>query len=344
MDRECKRGIGNRHTSFFVKHAMSNSSALPTRTRNLAALVPALALAALISACNTFGTATPAPTAPPTGGPSTGPTTGPTTPPATPSPTPTPVPTVKPDGIEHPTGANEIILRMEEGGGFVPFGFMVTQSPAFTLYGDGTVIFKPIDNRPNAFESAYLPWQVAHLDEAGIQSLLEYALTTGRLANARENYDNPMVADAGTTMFTLNAGGQEKVVSVYGLFEMPDPGPDAADRTGFNQLRNALNNFQNEAGIGDITTYEPEFYKVILMQGFGEPVGEPLDWPWDDLTPADFPAGDEPGGINIMDAEHAAKLLEIPNGGHTGVWVADPDGNIVQMGVRPLLPDENPEG
>jgi len=232
---------------------------------------------------------------------------------------------------------------MEEGGGFVPFGFMITQSPQFTLYGDGTVIFKPIDNRQN-FNAAYLPWQVAHLDEVGIQALLDYALTTGRLANAKESYDNPMVADAGSTIFTLNAGGQEKVVNVYALFEMPDPGPDAADRTGFNQLRTALVNFQNQSGIGEITTYEPEFYKVILMQGFGEPVGEVLDWPWDDLTPADFPAGDEPGGIAILDAEHTSKLLETPNGGHTGVWVSDPDGNIVQMGIRPLLPDENPEG
>ena len=81
-----------------------------------------------------------------------------------------------------------------------------------------------------------------------------------------------------------------------------------------------------------------------MMQGFGEPVGDSLDWPWDDLTPDDFPAGDEPGGIAILDAEHTAKLLETPNGGHVGVWVTDPDGNIVQMGVRPLLPDENPEG
>ena len=201
---------------------------------------------------------------------------------------------------------------MEEGGGFVPFGFMVTQSPQFTLYGDGTVIFKPVDNRPNAFESAYLPWQVAHLDEEGIQALLQYALTTGRLANAKESYDNPMIADAGITIFTLNAGGPEKVVNIYALFEMPDPDvPDQADRAGFSQLRTALVNFQDQAGIGDITTYEPTFYKVIMMQGFGEPVGDALDWPWDDLTPDDFPAGDEPGGIAILDAEHTAKLLEL---------------------------------
>src|SRR5215218_3332648 len=236
MDRECKRGAGNRHTLFFVQHAMSNSSAPPSRTRNVAAIVPTLALAALIAGCNVGQAQTPVPTAPPTSGPSTGPTAEPTAAPATPSPTPTPVPTTNPDQIEHPTGAEEIILRMEEGGGFVPFGFMVTQAPTFTLYGDGTVIFKPVDNRPN-FEAAYLPWQVAHLDETGIQALLEYALTTGRLANARESYDNPMVADAGSTMFTLDAAGQQKVVNVYALFEIPDPGPDAADRSGFNQLR-----------------------------------------------------------------------------------------------------------
>ena len=35
-----------------------------------------------------------------------------------------------------------MILRYEEGGGFMMAGFIATQAPIFTLYGDGTVIFR----------------------------------------------------------------------------------------------------------------------------------------------------------------------------------------------------------
>jgi hypothetical protein len=319
---------------------MSHVNTSSVRARHLAAIIPAFALAALITACNVGTVATPPPSSPP----SNDPTTLPATPPGpTQTPTPVPTPTLNPEQIQHPTGATDIVLRMEEGGGFVPFGFFITQAPQFTLYGDGTVIFQQIDNRQGSFDLPKLPWLVGHVDEEGVQALLQFALSTGRLLNAKESYDNPMVADAGSTIFTLNAGGLSKVVNVYALFEMPDPGPDAADRAGFSQLRSALIDFQNQEGIGELTEYVPDFYKVVLLEGFGEPTGEVADWPWDDLTTDDFPAGDEPGGIAILDAEHVSKLMDVPNGGTPGIWVHDPDGTLVQLGVRPLLPDENPD-
>jgi hypothetical protein len=288
----------------------------------------ALALTTLLAACNAGPGVSPSPTNPP----------GPT-----PTPSPTPSPTFGPDDIEHPTGRTDIVLRIEQGGGFVPFGFLFTQSPSFTLYGDGTVIFKPIDTRAgDPFGGQQmLPWLVGHMTEADMQTLLNYALTTGRLANARDNYDNPMVADAGSTIFNINAGGVEKVVNIYALGL--DDGPDRADRQGFNQLAEVLNDFQNQSGLdlGEVVAYEPELYKLLLMEGFGEPVGQVIEWPWDDLTVADWPDAEEPDGrIKVLDSEHVAKLMDVPNGGHIGIWVGTPEGTNVQFGVRPLLPDE----
>ena len=307
-------------------------TAMPSRAHRPAALLT-LALAGLIAACN-FG---PGATTPPA-------TQGPTPTPAgpTPSPSPTPAPTFNADQIQHPTGATDIVLRMEQGGGFVPMNFLLTQAPQFTLYGDGTVIFQQVDNRGAPFgTTANLPWLIGHLDEEGIQALLRFALSTGRLANAKDNYENPMIADAGTTIFNLNAAGLEKVVNIYalGLDDMQGV-PDQADRAGLSQLAAVLNDFGTQDGLGDVVAYEPEFYRVILVEAFGEPVGAPLEWPWTDVTLDNFPSGDEPGGIAHLDAEHVAKLIDVPNGGHIGVWVEDPDGNLVQLAVRPLLPDE----
>lgn len=263
----------------------------------------------------------------------------------TPSPSPLPSPTFGPDQISHPTGATDIVLRMEQGGGFMPFGFLVTQSPSFTLYGDGTVIFKQLDTRSgDPFGGQQmLPFLMGHMSEADVQTLLEFALTTGRLGGARENYENPMIADASSTIFNLNAADMEKVVSVYALSETSEPGPDAADRNGFAQLAEVLNDFPNQSGLdlGDVVVYEPELYKVILLEGFGDPVAAPLDWPWEDLSLGDWPTAEEPDGrIAFLDAEHVAKLTDVPNGGHVGVWVTAPDDTLVQLGVRPLLPDE----
>jgi hypothetical protein len=219
-------------------------------------------------------------------------------------------------------------------------GFIITQAPTFTLYGDGTVIFQPIDTRQNAFDQPHLPWVMGHLNEEAVQALLGFALTTGRLANAADTYNDGMIADAPTTIFNLNAAGVQKVVSVYALSDMAQPGPDAADRQGFWQLAQVLQNFETQQELGETTTYDPEFYRVTLVEAFGDPVGEPVKWPWNDLTLDEFPAGDELGGTAVLDREHVAKLMEVPNGGHPGVWALDPDGNAIQFGVRPLLPDE----
>ena len=313
---------------------MSTMTVMPSRAHRPAALL-ILALAGLIAACN----AGPGATTPPA-------TQGPTPTPAgpTPSPSPTPAPTFGQGQIQHPTGANDIVLRMEQGGGFMPMNFSITQAPQFTLYGDGTVIFQQIDNRGAPFGTlGYLPWLVGHLDEEGIQALLAFAMGPGRLANAKDNYDNPMIADAGTHVFNLNAAGEEKVVNVYALGLEGQPGPDQADRAGFSQLAAVLNDFASQDGLGDVVAYEPEFYKVVLVEAFGNPVGAPIDWPWTDVDPDDFASGDEPGAIKILDAEHVAELMEVPNGGHIGIWVTDPDDKLVQLAVRPLLPDENPE-
>jgi len=298
------------------------------------------ALAALLTAC----AALPGASAPPTAAP-------PTEVPASPEPTPPPPPTPTPspsfggDQIEHPTGATDVVLRMETGGGFVPIDFLLTQAPQFTLYGDGTVVFEAAAD-PNRFGPGgpLTPFQTGRMTEEGMQALLSYALSTGRLAGARDSYIDMMIADAPTTTFTLNAGGLDKVVSVYAL-GMAQPGdPDAVDKSGFAQLADVLNNFERQAQSGtldEIKPYDANLYKATMLdQAPGGP-GQAVDWPWEDLTLADFPTGDEPGRVKVLTRDQVALLTDVPNGGQTGIPVNTPDGeSVVSFGLRPLLPDE----
>jgi hypothetical protein len=81
-----------------------------------------------------------------------------------------------------------------------------------------------------------------------------------------------------------------------------------------------------------------------MLPAAGEPAGQPIDWPWDDVSIDDFPApGDEPGQSLTMTREQVAELTEVPNGGVPAIWVTAPDDSLVQFAVRPLLPDEEPE-
>jgi hypothetical protein len=136
---------------------------------------------------------------------------------------------VNADRVDHPTGSTDVVLRMDQGGGFVAPAFLASQAPVFTLFGDGTVILRnptadPLpavgDTMPNR------PFRTAKLSDEQIQETLKMAIGQGGLDTARLEYGNNMVADAGTTTFAIGAGGLKKTVSVYAL------GIDTAGRSG----------------------------------------------------------------------------------------------------------------
>ena len=109
-----------------------------------------------------------------------------------------PGPTV--GAIDHKTGATDVVLRIEQGGGFVPMEYQATNAPGFTLYGNGVVVFQPtvaIFPEPDANGvSRLVPWRTGKLDETQVQELLEFALTNGGLGTARADYIAGGIADA----------------------------------------------------------------------------------------------------------------------------------------------------
>ena len=143
------------------------------------------------------------------------------------SPSIAPSPTV--GAIAHPTGADEIVLRYEDVGGFTPPEWQAARLPYFTLYGDGRVVFQQTTAEvPPREDNVFVgpPLRTALLSEDQVQELLEYALTDGGLAIAKTDYQNPMVADVPTAVFTINAANDSKTVSVVGLGMESQPGPD----------------------------------------------------------------------------------------------------------------------
>ncbi|MFL5680584.1 MAG: hypothetical protein ACJ77B_08290 [Chloroflexota bacterium] len=256
---------------------------------------------------------------------------------------PSPSPTIA--GIQHATGPGDVVLRMEQGGGFVNPEFLLTNGPLFTLYGDGTIVFR--DDRVAPPESTdginrALPYKTARLSEQQIQALLESAITEGRLGVARALYDPGNIADAGSTTFTLDAGGVKKTVSVVALGMESWPGPDAPVVASMAKLADRLRAF-DENGTFPTQTYAPAGYRALLWENAGGGA-EPHAWPWPELKATDFvaPAGDGPSfPRRVMTPADAAKLgIKGIEGGVMAFPIKAPDGKIYNFALRPLLPDE----
>jgi hypothetical protein len=248
--------------------------------------------------------------------------------------------------VDHKTGPTDVLLRYDEGGGFVMPGFLASQTPPFTLYGDGTVIF-----RNNALEfpppqgsvSMMNPMRTAKLTEEQIQDVLLLALREGGLAVARPKYENNMVADAGTAIFTIHAGGVDKTVSVYALgMEVQDA--DAPARAAFQKLAQRLTDF-DQGGTFETVVYEPGAYRGILMGAAGVQAPDMRQWPWPDLKVTDFKPDADPNGLQFphrtMTAEEIAKL-DVKNfqGGFQGLVLTGSDAKPYTLSLRPLLPDD----
>jgi hypothetical protein len=261
-----------------------------------------------------------------------GPTTSPTT-----APTPTAAPTQ--GGIQHPTGATDVLLRMDTSGGFAPIEFMATSAPTFTLYGDGTVVFRdPMAPPPDPLGNVtrLSPFLTVRLGEEGIQALLEDAIGRGALGIAAGPYIG-MGADIPTTTFTITADGRTKAVSVVGL--SPDMHPnDSVIVTALSALADRLQGFASV--IAGEQPYVPAAFRGVVMsvdQAFGPVVA----WPWPGVQPTDF-KGDQNEFLltrTMTPAEVAALGVPGAEGGLQGVTLQS-GGKLYSFSLRPLLPDE----
>lgn len=291
-------------------------------------------MAIIVAACSGGGAS-----APPSAGPSSVPSSGPSE-----APSGSPVG----DVVDHATGATDVILRYDLGPGFVMAGFAATMVPPFTLYGDGTVIYRdPAQEIPPAQGSVFVmnPMRIARLTETQIQELLIFALGEGGLAAARADYRNDMIADAGTAIFTIRAGGFEKTVNIYALELETQGGADGPARAAFQRLADRLTTL-DKGGAVTSEVYVPTTYRAALLEAPGIVAPDIRAWPWDDVAIADFKPSADPNGLQFPHLDMTAAQLDLLDvtdyeGGYQGLVITGPDGLLYTLNVRPLLPEED---
>ncbi|CAN5448383.1 hypothetical protein BH23ACT3_BH23ACT3_09760 [soil metagenome] len=240
-------------------------------------------------------------------------------------------------GYQHPTGADDVVLRIGFEGGFVTPEITFQDLPLVLVTGDGrlfqqgpVVAIYPGPLLPNV--------QVRTVSEAGIQSILGLADQYDLLAE--HTYERPdMIADAADTVVTINAGGETFEHRAYALGMGGGP-----DDTETDERRIALADFVREIQeyavgpesdeLGPESAFEPDVFLVRTMLAgdwSGDDGIEPtvVDWPAEVSVRLD-------GEIECAEipADEVAELFADAN---QLTWFAE-DGNSYQVFVTPRLP------
>lgn len=235
--------------------------------------------------------------------------------------------------------STRVVLRMHVGGGFVPVSVALLETPTFTLYADGTAIFRP--STGGTFD-APAPLVRAELTDEQVAALLAFAAGPGGLADAAEQYSDMFVSDAPTTVFTIDTPELSKTVSAYALgFENPAGSPDAEILARLASLASTLGAFEQQVDAGNVESaalYEPLSYLATFTPDYEGNTAQPAVWPFDIAVP-EFPA-DGSFPTLVLTPEQVAQVTTVPSGGVGDLYYVDAADRTFHVAIRPLLPDE----
>jgi hypothetical protein len=256
-------------------------------------------------------------------------------------------------GIDHPSGADQLVLRVETGGGFVPVEYNLRALPGVSIYGDGRMIVEgPVIE---IYPGPALPnLQVSQLTEEAVQAILREASLAG-LVGEDAIYDYPCVTDLPTTTFTIVTEGRTHTVSAYALgfeSEMGDPAAcgdfevdvDArAKLVEFQRKLGDLRSWLPEGSVGPEEEFAPSRLRVYTRPYVDDPeLPQPeTEWPLEGALGSfgekDPNLGDTRCGV-VAGADLDALLPLARSANQLTPWVSD--GETFGLVFRPLLPDE----
>jgi hypothetical protein len=252
--------------------------------------------------------------------------------------------------LDYPTGKTAVVAQVSTGGGFVPVEYNLTQTPGFTLYGDGTVVVT--GPQIEIYPQPALPnLQTATISVDAIRELLSAAKEAGLFANDVD-YGQPAITDLPTTTITINAEGVTYVSDIYALgMEEGASGLTA----GQQQARATVNEWAGKLydltafETGEVVWKEYEFAGLAVFSLPYDPGTAPdeadvqpnhLDWPLGDLGTLGEPV--QPEGhrkvvVTGSDLESLRPLLE------QATWITlwKSGDREYHLYFRPLLPHES---
>lgn len=251
--------------------------------------------------------------------------------------------------ITHPTGADELVLRVEYRGGFVPHEFMLSSMPLWSLLGDGTLIVTgpQIEIYP---QPALPPLIRTPITEDGVQAILAAADDAG-LMDGDKDYADMCIADAPTTVFTTNANDATSVISAYALESEPTDScgskQDANARARLAEFQAKLGDLRSwlpEGSVGADEPYQPTEMRVYVLPYPKDPElpQQAMHWPLD-TPPSTFGeplANDAQTRCGVVSGDELEEVYRAAGSANQLTpWASE--ATRYRLILRPLLPDEH---
>lgn len=248
---------------------------------------------------------------------------------------------------DRPHGSDEVVLRVELVGGFVPREYHLASFPWFTLYGDGRILTQgaQIEIYP---QPALPPVVMRQVSARAIDRIAAAAVDAGLDRDAR--YSNASVADAPTTVFTLTVDGRTFTTEVYAL-GIEDPTGDRDEEAARARIAAFHEDLTNLSGwipadeLGEEEVYEPDAWRIFVQPYGRDDVDEgleqqPKDWPLSDRPLATFGEPGEVARCGTVEGPDADAVLDAArDANQLTPWRSA--GEEWRLIFRPLLPDES---
>jgi hypothetical protein len=240
-----------------------------------------------------------------------------------------------------PQGADNLVLRADSFGGFVPADMTVGMLPAVSVYADGRVITD--GPSPLSYPGPALPHvQVQMITPELVQQLTKEAAAAG--VRTGTDFGRPNVADAPTTRVTVTTAEGTQTVTVEALSEARanDPQLTAAQREARTKLSayvKKVTDLSTATGMPDPADYAATEVAVLAHPYTpGEVKAAEIAWPGPALPGALVNESIGMGCVVVTGAQKDQVLAAAKKATAITPWTAGDKKWTIKF--RPLLPDE----
>ncbi len=246
-------------------------------------------------------------------------------------------------GIDHATGATDVVLQMSLSGGFVPVEYNLRSVPMVTIYGDGRVVAD--GPAPAIFPGpALYPLNEGRIDEATLQTLLAAIDDAGLNAGAID-FGQPPIADAPFTVLQLTTGGRTLAHSANALDITDGQGLTTDQIDARKRLSGIVAKVRETATTAATAPYVAAALSAWVGPYQGDPTTDaPVVWPLGSPLAADPSSGTGYGCIAVTGADvETLRGVLAEKANEATQWVAAADTSATfRVVLRPSLPHEQP--
>ncbi|MER7168434.1 hypothetical protein ABT336_20495 [Micromonospora sp. NPDC000207] len=236
-------------------------------------------------------------------------------------------------------GADEVVLRIDQEGGFVMPTALVTRLPNVSVYGDGRIVTEgPVVAK---YPGPALPnVQVTTVDAEKVTRLVEQAREAG--VGTAADLGAPPVADVPSTRFTVRGATGVEETEVQALdVDSGLTADQVAAREKLRTFAQSLIDTGQAAGTGGTKAYQPTAVAAVVTPWTAdEAAGEQpkVAWPGPKLPGAPLAPGVDLSCVTVT-GDQVRPLLDAAGKANAATpWTSG--GKSWTVALRPLLPDE----